>query len=187
LGMPVGPLALADEVGIDVLHHVVHFFRDRERGRWADDKHWSGNELIDRLYGEHRYGRKTGRGFYEYAPAGTKQLDRALAQASGRPSVSDVKERLLYAQLVEAVRCWADGVVDDVLEADLGAHLGWAFPSYLGGPFRYVDQVGVAKFAQRCAELTECYGARFEPPEKLSLLATAGGSLHASAREELTA
>jgi 3-hydroxyacyl-CoA dehydrogenase / enoyl-CoA hydratase / 3-hydroxybutyryl-CoA epimerase len=174
LGMPVGPLALADEVGIDVLCHVIHFFREREKGAWADDKHGPGNALFDRLLSAGRLGRKSGHGFYEYPAGAAKRIDLrglepAIVAAPSDPA--QIQERLLLAQVVEAMRCHADGVVDDLAEADLGSHLGWGFPSYLGGPFAFVQHMGMASFVKRCDELSAKLGPRFDPPEALRRLA----------------
>ena len=182
LGMPVGPLTLADEVGIDVLHHIVEFFRTRERGAWADDKHGAGNQIIELLYAAKRLGRKAGHGFNAYPTGQPRRLDvgpeLGATRAAAQPEVAAVKERLLYAQLVEAARCWADGIIDDAREADLGAHLGWAFPSYLGGPLAVIDNVGAAAFVYRCDELVSLYGARFEVPQTLRDAALQGTRFH---------
>lgn len=178
LGMPVGPLALADEVGIDVLHHVSGFFRSRERGDWADDKHGAGNEVIGRLYNEQRFGRKVSHGFYTYPVKGVKRFDLQTARSDTQPDVAAVKERLLFAQLVEAARCWSDGVIDDALEADLGATLGWAFPAHLGGPLAVIDRLGAAEFVRQSNALTARHGERFSLPEPLRKAALAGLVFH---------
>ncbi|ABE36203.1 enoyl-CoA hydratase/isomerase family protein [Paraburkholderia xenovorans LB400] len=184
LGMPVGPLTLADEVGIDVLHHIVSLFRDREHGRWADDKHGAGNAILGRLELAGRFGRKAGRGFFAYPPGEPRHLelgDLDLSVAADQPEVGQVKERLLYAQVLEAARCWTDGVIDDAREADLGAHLGWAFPSWLGGPLAFIDTVGITNFVQRSDELVARYGPRFEVPGRLREAAAGGQRFHAVA------
>src|SRR5690606_36447277 len=140
LGMPVGPLALADEVGLDVIQHIVHFFRSREDGEWADDRHRSVDAAIDALVAQGRLGRKKGAGFYAYPAGAPKQLDAAfiatLVRSGGevQPHEAQLVERLLYAQLLEAARCWAEGVIEHADEIDLGANLGWSFPIHLGGP-----------------------------------------------------
>jgi 3-hydroxyacyl-CoA dehydrogenase/enoyl-CoA hydratase/3-hydroxybutyryl-CoA epimerase len=175
LGMPVGPLALVDEVGIDVMHHIAHFFRARETGPAADDRH-TVNAMLDALVAERRFGRKTRAGFYTYPADGPKRLDRAaiadLARgARSETGMTEIRERLLYAQLVEAARCWDAGIIDEAGEADLGAILGWAFPSYLGGPLAAIDDIGAGAFADRCAALSRAHGARFDLPESF---ATAG-------------
>lgn len=174
LGMPVGPLALADEVGIDVLYHIGHFFRAREQGAWADDRHVAQNRIVDSLKEEKRLGRKSGHGFYLYLADAPKHLDPEYAGKTPHPDIAEVRERLLYAQVIEAARCWADGVVVDAVEADLGAQLAWAFPSYLGGPFSFIDRTGVALFISRCNELAASYGPRFEIPQKLRELGIKG-------------
>jgi len=172
LGLPVGPLALGDEVGLDVMHHIAHFFRDREKGAWADDRHERVLALLDRLVGDRRFGRKSGAGFYAFPAGAAKHLDLAdiatrVARAGTQPKVAEVKERLLYAQLIEAARCWADGVISDAREADLGAHLGWAFPSWLGGPLAAIDDIGAAAFVARCDALSAELGPRFAVPQFL--------------------
>lgn len=174
LGMAVGPLALADEVGVDVLHHIAHFFRSREQGDWADDRHQRVNAIIDALVQAQRLGRKKGAGFYAYPAGAPKHLDLDhLAGLAGplaepaQPSAEAIRERLLYAQLLEAARCWADGVAEDTGEIDLGAILGWAFPSYLGGPASAIDDIGSAAFVARLQQLAAELGPRFTPPAKL--------------------
>ncbi len=178
LGMAVGPLTLADEVGIDVLHHIAHFFHSRENGAWAKDKHAEVNPLIDRLFTAGRFGRKSGHGFYAYPAGQPKVFDFVLPRAAVQPDVAVVKERLLYAQVVEAMRCWADGVIADPREADLGAHLGWAFPSYLGGPLSVVDNEGASRFVAHCDALAAAFGSRFEVPLKLREAAENGQRFH---------
>jgi 3-hydroxyacyl-CoA dehydrogenase / enoyl-CoA hydratase / 3-hydroxybutyryl-CoA epimerase len=181
LGMPMGPLTLADEVGIDVLHHVAHLFREREHGEWADDKYGAGNALIDRLYLGQNYGRKAGHGFYAYPSGEAKRFEFALPRSAVQPTIEEVKERLLYAQVLEAMRCWVDGVIEDPREGDLGAHWGWGFPSYLGGPFALVDTLGATEFLRRCEALKSRFGMRFEAPAKLAQSVASGERFHAVA------
>jgi 3-hydroxyacyl-CoA dehydrogenase/enoyl-CoA hydratase/3-hydroxybutyryl-CoA epimerase len=188
LGMPVGPLALADEVGVDVLHHIAHFFRSREHGDWADDRHRRADAIIDTLAEAHRYGRKKGAGFYAYPAGAPKHLElhyiggltEPLAETA-QPSQEAIRERLLYAQLLEAARCWADGVAEDAGEIDLGAILGWAFPSYLGGPASAIDDIGAARFVERLHQLAAELGPRFTPPLRLVEAAAQGQRFHGAA------
>jgi len=184
LGMPVGPLALADEIGLDVLQHIARFFRSREAGEWADDRHVRANGVIDALVAAGRLGRKAGSGFYVYADQGAKQLDTAYLSDFGSPADpapddASIGERLLAAQVLEAARCWADGVVEDPGEIDLGAHLGWAFPSHLGGPAAAIDDMGAAAFVARMQTLAQTLGPRFTPPGRLVKAAAAGFRFHA--------
>lgn len=186
LGMPVGPLSLGDEVGLDVLHHIVHFFRGKERGDWADDRHDKITPLLDQLIADKRFGRKSGVGFYVYPKGEPKHLDlddirRRADRAQQQPSRAQVEERLLYAQLVEAARCWAEDVAPDAGEIDLGAVLGWAFPTYLGGPAAAIDDIGATAFIERCDALCAELGLRFTPPARLREAAAKGFRFHAKA------
>ncbi|MCK9285788.1 MAG: 3-hydroxyacyl-CoA dehydrogenase NAD-binding domain-containing protein [Rhodocyclaceae bacterium] len=183
LGMPVGPLSLGDEVGLDVMHHITHFFRGKEQGAWADDRHQRVNALMDRLSGERRFGRKTGAGFYAYPAGAAKHLDRAAIAAFAppadvQPSSGQIRERLLYAQLVEAARCWADGVATEAGEIDLGAVLAWAFPTWLGGPAAAIDDIGMTAFVARCDTLCSELGPRFSLPQTFRDAAASGFRFH---------
>lgn len=181
LGMPVGPLALADEVGIDVAHHVAHFLAARESGPAAVDRHARANALLDAKVGAGQLGRKSGAGFYAYPEGAPRHLQPALrsaATAATQPASSAVQQRLLYAQVIEATRCWAEGVATDASDTDLGAVLGWAFPAYLGGPLSVVDQTGAAEFVRRCDALVASCGARFMVPVRLRDFAASGARFH---------
>lgn len=181
LGMPVGPLALADEVGIDVIQHIAHFFRAREDGPVGEDRHRPVNGIIDALVAQGRRGRKSGAGFYAYPAGAPKHLDATaiaglVAPDATRPQPDDaqLRERLLYVQLLEAARCWAEDVIGHADEIDLGAHLGWAFPVHLGGPAAEIDAIGSPRFVARLEQLAQTLGARFTPPARLLQAAASG-------------
>ncbi|MCY1523236.1 Fatty acid oxidation complex subunit alpha [compost metagenome] len=182
LGMNIGPLALTDEVGLDIIQHTSHFYRSREPGAIGDDRHQQVNAMIDRCNQLERLGRKSGAGFYVYPAGQPKHIDPAhCAQFAAQPaelSLADAKERLLYAQLLEAARCWAEGVIVDTTEADLGAQNSWSFPAYLGGPFSAIEQIGLHVFVARCDDLSAQLGARFSVPPRLRELAASGTTFH---------
>lgn len=165
IGMPVGPLTLLDEVGIDVMDHIARFFRENEQGDWADDRH-AVNGLLVRMVADKRFGRKSGAGLYAYDAEG-KHLDLSYIRnlvskpLSDATTFDEIRARLLYAQLIEALRCREDGVITDDAEADLGAVLGWAFPIQKGGPLQAIADIGAEVFAETCGELTARHGARF--------------------------
>lgn len=178
VGMPVGPLSLSDEVGIDVLQHIGHSYLEIERGAAADDRHKAVMAVIDGLCAQKHYGRKSGGGFYRYPTGEAKQLAVTLPVTEAQTPAAEIGERLLYAQVIEAARCWADGITTDAAEADLGATLGWAFPTYLGGPFAFIDTLGAGAFVKRSDELTAMHGPRFDVPARLREAAAAGFRFH---------
>jgi 3-hydroxyacyl-CoA dehydrogenase/enoyl-CoA hydratase/carnithine racemase len=165
-GYPVGPLALIDEVGIDVGAHVAS-----DLGRAFAARGLEASTALPRLFAAGLHGRKNGRGFYLYpggAKKGRKRVNPEVAQllgASGRRSVSaaEVQERLALLMVNEAVHCLGDGIIASPRDGDLGAILGLGFPPFLGGPFRYVDTVGKSKLVARLEELRSRLGPRFTP------------------------
>ncbi len=103
-------------------------------------------------------------------PACANEYPR-LAQ---QPSVEELKTRLLYIQALETARCFEEGVLRSVHEADLGSILGWGFPAYTGGTLSYIDTIGPAKFVAECKRLAKLYGERFKPTKGLLARAQSG-------------
>jgi 3-hydroxyacyl-CoA dehydrogenase/enoyl-CoA hydratase/3-hydroxybutyryl-CoA epimerase len=181
-GMPVGPLALADEVSIDLMHKV------RKQTRLDLGKDYKGNarsEAVIELMVEKlgRIGKKAGKGFYDYpGDGGKKRLWPGLAEhfkpAAEQPDVADVKRRLLYVQSVETARCLEEKVVLDPKDADVGAILGWGFPPFLGGPVSQMHTLGLERFVADCDRLAQKYGERFAPPRLLRDMAAAGKTFY---------
>lgn len=175
-GMPVGPLTLGDEIGLDVMYKV--------RTQEAADKGeaWQPGPEFDVV--KHmvanlgRFGRKGGAGFYEYPPGEGKQLWPELSKLyppSGTlPSLDYLKTRLLTVQALEAARCFHEGVIDDPHQADVGSVLGWSFAKYTGGVCSYIDTVGVARFLAQCDALAAEVGPRFNAPDTLRAMAQEG-------------
>jgi 3-hydroxyacyl-CoA dehydrogenase/enoyl-CoA hydratase/3-hydroxybutyryl-CoA epimerase len=183
-GMPVPPLALSDAVALDLIHQI----NLQSRVDLGDAYRQSaGYDLIGRLVEDMgRTGKKTGKGFYDYADNGAKQFWPGLAQATGgkmlASTVEDVRDRLLAAQALETVRALEQGVITDPSEADVGAILGWGFAPWTGGPLAYIDTLGTAAFAARCDELAERYRSeRLRPPRALRSIAARGGSIYGTA------
>jgi 3-hydroxyacyl-CoA dehydrogenase/enoyl-CoA hydratase/3-hydroxybutyryl-CoA epimerase len=183
-GMPVPPLALSDAVALDLIHQI----NLQSRADLGDAYRQSaGYDLIGRLVEDMgRAGKKTGKGFYDYADNGAKQIWPGLAQATGgkvlASTVEDVRDRLLAAQALETVRALEQGVITDPSEADVGAILGWGFAPWTGGPLAYIDTQGTAAFVARCDALAERYHSeRLRPPRALRSIAVLGGSLYGTA------
>jgi 3-hydroxyacyl-CoA dehydrogenase/enoyl-CoA hydratase/3-hydroxybutyryl-CoA epimerase len=148
--------------------------------------------VFDRLIDDYgRTGRTGGAGFYDYdasgrraglwpglrqhfpAPAAQPPTAAHLAPAH-QPPLADLKERLLFAEALEAWRAHASGVIDSVADANVGSLLGIGFPAWTGGVLRYIEQYdgGPAGFARRATELAGRYGERFSPPASLGATAT---------------
>ncbi len=176
-GMPRGPLELSDDVAIDLLDRIagqrVKLLPDADRRR-SDD-------VVDALIGEGRFGRKNGKGFYDYAADGTKTVwpglaDRWPVTVSTKTDelAEQLRRRLIHRQAVEAARCLAEGVLDDPKHADTGALLGWGFVKALGGPVTYMETIGLSRFVEECDELAALCGPRFAVPDQLRSMAAEG-------------
>ena len=164
-GFPLGPLALVDEVTLELPWKIVEETRAALGPRFAQP---AGYETLRRMIGElDRRGRRHGRGFYEYPQGGPKRLWAGLKDAfprsSQQPSVAEVRQRLLYIQSVEATRCLEEGVLEDPADGDLASVLAWGFPAWTGGTFSLIDTVGVTAFVEECESLAARHGERFMP------------------------
>jgi len=185
-GMPRGPLEMHDDVALDlslkVRTQAKHDLGDAFVANASDP---IVEEMVTKLG---RYGRKNGRGFYDYAADGTKLLWPGLADLApvsrsdaDAALVEEIRKRLLYRQAVEAARCMEERVVTDPREADVGAILGWGFAPWTGGPISMIDGIGVARFVEECDALAQKFGARFAPPALLRDMAAKGECFYPTA------
>jgi 3-hydroxyacyl-CoA dehydrogenase/enoyl-CoA hydratase/3-hydroxybutyryl-CoA epimerase len=174
-GMPVGPLALNDEVALDLVLKILQTTR-QEQGDESIDLAQLG--LLESMVAGHgRQGRKNGKGFYDYPAIGPKTLWPGLSDL--RPTRLDpnsidirtLKQRFLVVQALEAARAVEEGVVTDPREADVGSIIGFGFAPFTGGTLSYIDAMGAARFSALCAELEAIQGPRFAPPPILADLA----------------
>jgi 3-hydroxyacyl-CoA dehydrogenase/enoyl-CoA hydratase/3-hydroxybutyryl-CoA epimerase len=182
-GMPRGPLEMNDDVALDLGYKV----REQTRKDLGDKYVASAaDDLIKKMVVDlGRFGRKNGKGFYDYPADGPKRLWPGVAELvdievteSSPELVEELRKRLLYRQAVEAARCFEEGVVTDPRDADVGSILGWGFAPWTGGPVSLIDSVGVAKFVERCDALAQKYGARFAPPQLLRDMAAKGETFY---------
>jgi 3-hydroxyacyl-CoA dehydrogenase / enoyl-CoA hydratase / 3-hydroxybutyryl-CoA epimerase len=227
-GMPVGPLAVLDEVSLkladDVLHqeldelahggdhdhdhdhdhghqhdhtaehnhaHDAHGHQhesksDQKHDHKHDHKHSAKSKrmpeqavyVLEKMaHGFRRMGRAHGAGFYDYPEGQPKQLwDGLSVFARGAKNVpqDDIKDRILYIQAIETIRCLEEGVLMSTRDANIGAIFGWGFPAYTGGTAQFVNHIGVAAFVVRAKELAAKYGERFTPPHLLEEHAKTG-------------
>ena len=181
-GMPVGPLSLNDEVAIDLGWKILQATK-KDLGPNAVDP--AQEKLLEALVvKEQRFGRKNGKGFYDYPAQGPKSLWPGLAKIAGKAldpdaiSVQDLKDRLLYTQALEAARTMEEKVVTDPREADVGSILGFGFAPFTGGVLSLIDGVGSTAFVARARELASKYGPRFEPGAGLAAMAEKGESFY---------
>ena len=173
-GMPVGPLAISDEVSLTLMQHIRdQSKRDTEAGGGTWQAH-PAEAVIDRMVKElNRKGKAAGAGFYEYPTSGKKFLWPELANlfATGRDvaevKLQDLKDRILFIQAIETVRCLEENVLRTVEDANIGSVFGIGFAPWAGGAVQFINQYGVRRFAERARELAEQYGERFTPPALL--------------------
>ncbi|MFT3804477.1 MAG: 3-hydroxyacyl-CoA dehydrogenase NAD-binding domain-containing protein [Burkholderiaceae bacterium] len=174
-GMPMAPLALIDEVSVELLYKVLKQRRIDEGNAYREQP--EDRVLVTMVEKHERLGRKVGKGFYDYSAEGRRTLWPGLAnlysRADGQPTVDEVRQRLMYSQSLEAARCLAEGVVS-ARDADVGSLLGWGFPAALGGVISQIDTVGAARFVEECDRLARHHGERFAVPQALREMAERG-------------
>ena len=162
-GLPVGPLALIDEITIELSYKVT---RQRELDEGEAFVPRSGDPVINHFYNElERWGKRYGKDFYDYPEGESKRLWPGLKEmyppVAQQPSPQEVRKRFLYIQALESARCFEEGVVISAAEADVGSCMGWAFPSYTGGTLSFIDTVGIRAFVDECDRMAGDYGDRF--------------------------
>ena len=168
-GMPMGPLELLDQVGIDVAFHVSHSLSDvlRDTEPVAE---WLSS-MVQRGY----LGKKSGQGFYRYK--NHKKVEaiandvtvpsRKISRVMIDDQLSDIQRRLVYPMLFESVRCHQEHVVNEAWAIDLAMVLGTGFAPHLGGPLHLVDKIGAATIVQNADQMCLAFGERFQSPQEL--------------------
>ncbi|MBN2739941.1 MAG: 3-hydroxyacyl-CoA dehydrogenase, partial [Rhodobacteraceae bacterium] len=180
VGLPLGPLQLVDETSIDL---GVKIAKATKAAMGDDYPDGAVDDVLFWMADQGRMGRKSNAGFYEYDDKGKRQglwsgLDAKFPRADEQPDVHHVQHRLLMAQVLEAVRAFEQGVLEDIREGDVGAILGWGFAPWSGGPFSWLDILGAGKAVEICDALTAQYGARFEAPALLRDIAAKGDTFY---------
>lgn len=172
-GFPVGPVTLLDEVGIDVGAKISPILTQELGERFA------APAAFDKLLADGRKGKKTEKGFYLYgktAKKGKKQVDDSVYNVLGvtpapRLNSDEISSRCVVQMLNEAVRCLEEGIIASARDGDIGAIFGIGFPPFLGGPFRYIDQLGADKLVAQLRNLESRFGKRFAPADLLVKMA----------------
>lgn len=184
MGMPIGPLAVVDEttlqLGYDVMQSTKQELGDDYKPTGLEDFFELMVKKIDRR------GRRFGGGFYDYDENGKKKgLWKGMTDhyplAEEQPDVEEVKQRLMFIQLIATAQCFDEEVVTDPQSADLGAIFGWGFAPWTGGPMSHIDTMGVENFVRIADNLAQKYGERFKPPMSFREKADAGESFYKAA------
>jgi len=180
-GMPMGPITLADSVGIDVTSHVANFLSDADLG-----VRMSGGDinLMETMVKKGWLGQKSGQGFYTYD--GKKKtinsevrafVDGFVEQDLGLGE-EEIQNRIICRFVNEAAKCLEDEIIADPVVGDIGMVFGTGFAPFRGGPFRYLDTVGVDKYVHMMNEFEDKYGPQFEPCQLLKDYASSGKKFH---------
>ena len=182
-GMPIGPLGILDEVSLELTRKVRV---QTEKDLAAEGKSLpfdAAAPLIEKMLNEFkRPGKKEGKGFYDYPEGGKKQIWQGLYDAfvkpeKAQPSEADFKEmqeRILYRQAIESARCYEEGVLRNVPDANIGSIFGIGFAPWTGGVLQYINFIGLNEFVKRSNELAAKHGERFTPPKLLIDMAAKG-------------
>ena len=173
-GYPVGTLNLIDEINMETALKIGKAARDDAKREGTEPPAEHPAEVVMKKMVEEldRPGKLQGKGFYEYPENGKKHLWSGLADAFGGSKdmpFEDIKERMMFIESLEAVKCFDEGVMDSVADANIGSIFGIGFPAWTGGVMQYINQYegGLRGFVARAQELAKLYGERFNPPASL--------------------
>lgn len=169
IGMPVGSLAVQDEVMMDMLlrSFKTNQILDAELGDSYASTYEVCGELCELMSSRGRPGRGAGAGFYTYHADGSKTLWPGLAELFGGDSdiaMDEIRDRLMFRMVVEAARCLDEGVISNVRDGNVGSILAFGFPVHTGGVYQFVMSYGVDAFIARAGELAASWGERFATP-----------------------
>ncbi len=175
-GFPVGPITLLDEVGVDIGAKIMPILVKELGDRFQ------GPDVFDTLLNDGRKGRKSGKGFYTYKGK-DKQVDKSVysllnLKPEAKLAEAEIAMRCILPMLNEAVRCLDEGIIRSPRDGDIGAIFGIGFPPFLGGPFRYMDQIGIPKLVEMMNQHASKYGERFAPCDGLLTRASVGESFY---------
>jgi len=171
-GMPVGPLAVIDEVNIGLVAGIRNQTRKDLAAEGKKLPPGPADPVIDLMTEKlNRLGRANGRGFYEYPDNGKKylwpELQKHFPPTKNPLSQNKMIERMLFVQVIETIRCYEENVVTSVEDANIGSIFGWGFAPFKGGTLQFVNDYGIQEFEKQAQKLAKKYGERFAPPELL--------------------
>ncbi len=180
LGFPVGPLQLVDETSIDLGAKIARATKAAMGNAYPDG---AVDDVIFKMEDQGRLGRKVKAGFFAYDENGKRLgywdgLGDHYPLSATQPELTDVQHRLMFAQVLEAVKALEEGVLMDIREGDVGAILGWGFAPWSGGPLSWLDMLGTPYAAERCDQLQAAFGDRFGCPSLLREMAAKNQSFY---------
>jgi 3-hydroxyacyl-CoA dehydrogenase/enoyl-CoA hydratase/3-hydroxybutyryl-CoA epimerase len=187
-GYPAPPLQLMDELTLTLPQHIREETRkgvEAAGGTWVSHP---ADKIVDRMVELGRGGRSSGSGFYDYDAEGKRTglwtgLAGEFGAATGDLPFEDMQERMLFAEALETVKCFDEGVLHTIADANIGSIMGIGFPAWTGGVAQYIDGYpgGLPGFVERSRILAKAYGDRFAPPASLVAKAEKGQNLRDSA------
>nr|WP_315278817.1 3-hydroxyacyl-CoA dehydrogenase NAD-binding domain-containing protein [uncultured Acinetobacter sp.] len=178
-GMPVGPLAIQDEVSLTLSEHVAQEARKALQAEGKDRPMSSADEVIQTMIHQFsRKGKAAGAGFYDYPEQGKKQLWSGLNHWYQNTEIAEQEmiDRFLFVQALDSLRCLEEGVLESVIDANVGSIFGIGFPAWTGGALQFLNQYGLTQALARAQQLAAEYGERFTPPKILQDRVAAGAA-----------
>ncbi len=177
-GMPVGPLALQDEVSLGLMLHINEQTKKDLQKEGKEMPHHPADNVVELMGKTHgRLGKKVGKGFYDYPEGGEKQLWSGLSNlfpvADTQPTQQELIDRFMFIQANETARCYEENVINSIADANIGSIFGWGFAPHHGGTLQFINAYGVDNFVARSQQLAERYGERFAPAQVLVAMAKA--------------
>jgi enoyl-CoA hydratase/long-chain 3-hydroxyacyl-CoA dehydrogenase len=182
-GMPVGPITLIDEVGVDVASKVASFLSKADLG-----VRMNGGDitLMSNMVEKGWLGKKSKKGFFTYTGKKDKVIGSEMVSylreftggAVSNVSEEDIQNRIASRLVNEAAKCLEDGIIENPVDGDIGLVFGIGFAPFKGGPFRYMDSVGVTSFVDRMNGFASNLGEQFEPCQLLKDYAASGKKFH---------
>ncbi|WP_168382789.1 3-hydroxyacyl-CoA dehydrogenase NAD-binding domain-containing protein [Acinetobacter indicus] len=169
-GMPVGPLAIQDEVSLTLSEHVAAETRKALQAEGKERPRSGADEVIETMIHQfNRKGKAAGAGFYDYPEGGKKSLWEGLSYWKKEQTVDEQEliDRFLFVQSLDTLRCLEEGVLESVVDGNVGSIFGIGFAPWTGGALQFLNQYGLKDALNRAQALEQRYGERFASPQLL--------------------
>ena len=179
-GFPIGPLAVTDEVSLTLVDKIRKQTKLDLNAEGKEYQHHPSESVVDKMLSLDREGKFAGSGFYSYADnelaKGSKKqlwvgLKDTFENADREVDLDEIKDRLLYIQAIETVRCLEENVLTSVRDANIGSIMGIGYPVWTGGALQFINQTGLETFIERAQQLHASCGERFKVPNLLKTMA----------------